>query len=120
DIPTHATTHGSPAPLQYRRSTRARPHRPASVYVQGQPDLVDGLPERLPGGMPHGIHVPRAGELDAAQPHLRHAVDLRDSRADVAIGQAGEADLAVGIVAAEVHQPVVVDPEHLARRLVVA
>src|SRR5262249_20088233 len=40
-------------------------------------------------------------------------------RVDVAIRQAGEADLAVGIVAAEILQKVVIDAQALAGRLVV-
>ena len=39
--------------------------------------------------------------------HLRHRV------LDTAVGQAGEANLAVGVMAAELLQPVVVDPQHL-------
>ena len=63
--------------------------------------------------MPHRLHVPRAGELHAAKAELRHAIDLLHGGVDVAVGQAGQTDVAVGIVAAEVLQPVVVDPEHL-------
>jgi hypothetical protein len=44
---------------------------------------------------------------------------LPDRGVDVAVRQACEADLAVRIVAAEVHEPVVVDAEHLLRRIVV-
>src|SRR5215471_8376265 len=50
---------------------------------------------------------------------MSHEQDLLHRSADVPVGQAGEADLPVGIVAAEVDQPVVVDAEHFARRLVI-
>src|SRR5262245_35893505 len=40
-------------------------------------------------------------------------MDFPDGGADVAVGEACEADVAVGVDAAEVHQPVVVDTEHL-------
>ena len=46
-------------------------------------------------------------------------MDFLHGRIDVAVGQAGEADLAVGVVPAEVLQPVVVDAQHLVRRLVI-
>ena len=57
------------------------------------------------------------GQLHAAQAHLRHAVHLVDRGGDVAVRQAREADVPVRIRAAELHQPVVVDPEHLVGRL---
>src|SRR5919198_1375922 len=57
-----------------------------------------------------GCHI---GSMSHEQAELRHAVDLLHGGVDVAVGQAGQADLAVGIMAAEVPQPVVVDPEHL-------
>jgi hypothetical protein len=38
---------------------------------------------------------------------------------DVAVGQAGQTDVALRIVPAEVHEPVIVDSEHLAGGLVV-
>src|SRR6266481_2736806 len=46
-------------------------------------------------------------------------MNLGRCRIDVAIGQAGEADLAIGIVAAEVVHEVVVDAQHLVRRLAI-
>ena len=79
-------------------------HGGEGVEVQRQAHLAHRLPERLPGGMPHGLHVPGAGELEPAQAHLRHAVDLAHRRADVAIGQAGQPDVAIRIVAAEVQR----------------
>ena len=83
----------------------------------GRFDVVDRLPQRLPRGMPHRLHVPRARQLHAAQAELGDPVDFLHRRVDVAVGQAGQADEAVGIVAAEVHEPVVVDAEHLVRGL---
>jgi len=47
-------------------------------------------------------------------------VDLAHRRVDVAVGQAGQPDVARRVVAAEVHEPVVVDAEHLGGRLVIA
>jgi hypothetical protein len=46
-------------------------------------------------------------------------VDFLHRGVDIAVGQAGEANLAVGIVAAEIAEPVVVDAQHLVGRLVV-
>src|SRR2546430_1736978 len=91
----------------------ARRQRRERVEVERQVHVVHGLPERLPDRMPHRLHVPRARELHPAQAELRHAVDLLHGRVDVAVWQAGQADVAFGIVAAEGFQPVVVDPEHL-------
>ena len=51
------------------------------VEVQRQADLVDRLPQRLPDRMPHRLHVPRARQLEPAQPHLGDAVDLLHRRA---------------------------------------
>src|SRR5207245_11068175 len=62
---------------------------------------------------------PGAGGLHAPEAALGHAMDVLDRGVDVAVGQAGEPDVAVGVVAAEVDEPVVVDPEHLVGRLVV-
>ncbi len=58
--------------------------------------------------------------MPSPQPEPRHSVDLLDGRVEVAVRQTGEPDVALGIVLAELDEPVVVDPEHLARRLVVA
>src|SRR5215475_6272862 len=117
--PRHAGEHGGALGVAGRPLAHGRRHGGKGMEVQRQVDLVHRLPERLPRGMPHGVHVPGAGELESSEPHLGHAVDLLHRRSDVPVGQAGEADLPVGIVAAEVHQPVVVDAEHLARRLVI-
>jgi len=57
--------------------------------------------------------------MPSPQPEPRHSVDLLDGRVEVAVRQTGEPDVALGIVLAELDEPVVVDPEHLARRLVV-
>ena len=85
----------------------------------GRSHLAHRLPQRLPDGVPHGLHVPRARELEAAQAQLGHAMDLLHRGVDVAVRQAREPDLAIGVVAAEVGQPVVVDAEHLLGGLVV-
>ena len=69
--------------------------------------------------MPHGLHVPGARQLHAPESEPGHAIDLLDRGVDVAIGQAGEPDVAVAVVTAEGREPVVVDPEHLVGRLVV-
>lgn len=83
----------------------ARRHGRERVEVQRQGDLVHGLPERLPRRMPHRLHVPRARDLHAPQAQLRHAVDLLDRRVDVPVGQAGEPEVPVGVMAAEVPLP---------------
>jgi hypothetical protein len=44
-------------------------------------------------------------------------MDLLHSAVDAAIGQAGEADLALRVVAAEIPQPIVVDAQNLVRGL---
>src|SRR5437899_3792847 len=89
------------------------------VEVEREIHVVHRAPERLPHRMPHGLHLPRARELEPAQPALGDAVRLGHGGVDVAVGQAREPDLTVGMMAAEVHEPVVVDPEHLRSRLVV-
>src|SRR2546427_287469 len=89
------------------------------VEVEREIHVVHRAPQRLPHRMPHGLHLPRARELEPAQPTLGDAVRLGHGRVDVAVGQAREPDLTVGMMAAEVHEPVVVDPEHLRSRLVV-
>src|SRR5260370_17156397 len=68
--------------------------------------------------MPHGLHVPGARELRPAEPELRDTVELLHGAVDVAVGQARQADGALGAGAAEAHAPVVVDPEHLGGGLV--
>jgi hypothetical protein len=96
-----------------------RAARREGVEVQRQLHVVHRLPQRLPHRMPHRLHVPRAGELEAADAHLGDAIDLLHRGVDVAVGQAGQPDVPVGIVAAEVLQPVVVDAQHLVRRILV-
>src|SRR5207247_9450892 len=46
----------------------ARGQRRERVEVERQADVVHGLPEGLPDRMPHGLHVPGAGELHASEP----------------------------------------------------
>src|SRR5438552_9491741 len=89
------------------------------VEVQRQVHLVHGLPERLPARVVHGLHVPRARELEASDAGLRHAVRLLDGGVDVAIRQARETDEAIGIRLHELREPVVIDAEHLLRGFVV-
>ena len=111
---------GGPADPALGLVEHARIEGREGVEVERQPHVVDGLPEWLPHGMPHGLHVPRAGQLHASQSEPGHTVDLLHGGVDVAIGQARESDEAAGIVAAEIHEPVVVDAEHLRGRLVIA
>src|ERR671930_111532 len=70
---------------------------------------------------PHtGCHIgSMSQEHETAQPHPGHAIDFLDRRVDVAVRQAGEADLAIRIVPAKIDEPVVVDAEHFLRGLVV-
>ena len=82
-------------------------------------DLVDGGPERLPHRMPHRLHVPGARELDALEAELRDAMDLGDRGVDVAVRQVRQPDVTIGIGAAEVREPRVVDPQHLVGGLAV-
>ena len=84
--------------------------------MQRELDIVD----RLPQGLPHRLHVPRAGELETFEAELGDAANLLDRRVDVAIRQTGKADLAVGMMAAEISEPVVIDAQHLVGRLGVA
>src|SRR4026208_922111 len=73
----------------------------------------------------HDSSLPRSPSLGtpatppARRPELAHPVALLHRRVDVAVGQAGQADEAVGVVPAEVYQPVVVDVEHLGGGLVI-
>ncbi len=64
-----------------------------------------------------GCHIgSMSHEQESSRPldaHLGDPVDLLHRGVDVAVGQAGQADVPVGIVAAEVLQPVVVDAQHL-------
>ena len=69
--------------------------------------------------MPHRLHVPGARQLDALEAQLGDPMDLGHRGVDVAIGQARQADVAVGIVAAELGQPRVVDAQHLVGGLAV-
>src|SRR5213594_1392738 len=82
-------------------------HRREGVEVQREVHVVHRLPERLPDRMPHGLHVPRARELHAAQTEPADAIDLFHGSVDVAVGQAREPDEPRGVVLAEVHEPVV-------------
>ena len=77
--------------------------------------LVDRLPERLPTRVPHRLHVPRARQFEVFELHVGDAMDLLHRAIDAALGQAGEADLAVRIVAAEILQPIVVDARLILR-----
>src|SRR5262252_851205 len=63
--------------------------------------------------MPHRLHVPRTRQFKALEAEFGDPVDLLYGGADVAIGQAGEPDLPVGVMAAEVAQPFIVDAQHL-------
>jgi hypothetical protein len=63
--------------------------------------------QKLPARVPHRLHVPRARQFEAFQCHFCDTLDLGYRLLDTAIGQAGETDLAVGVVAAGIFQPVI-------------
>ena len=68
-------------------------------------------------GAREGIDRDQAYGLDEAITLLKKAATAKfDEGVDIAIRQASEADMSVGIMAAEIHQPVIVDAEHLNRR----
>src|SRR6266849_5832877 len=85
----------------------------ASVIWKRHAHLVDRLPQGLPDWMPHRVHVPRAGQFDTLEAELGDAMHLGDRRFDVTVREAGEADVAVGIVATELVHPRVIDAQHL-------
>jgi len=79
-------------------SWRARRDRREGVEMQRQLHFVDRLPERLPARVPHWLHVPRTRRFKALEADLGDAMNLLHREFDAAaIGQAGEADLAVRI-----------------------
>src|ERR1700730_13888231 len=96
---------------------RPRRGRRESVEVQRQLHVLDGVPQRIPDRMPHRLHVPGAGQLQPFDAHLGDAADLRHRVVDVAIRKTGETNLAVGIVAAEILEEIIVDAQHLVRSL---
>src|SRR5439155_873360 len=59
-----------------------RRHRREGVEVQRYPHVVDRLPQRLPDRMPHGVHVPRARQLDALEAQLGDPMHLGDRGLD--------------------------------------
>ena len=94
-----------------------RRHRGERVEVQRDSDLVDGRPQWLPLRMPHRLHVPRARQLETLEAELGGAMNLGDGGVDVTVRQVREPDVAVGILAAEIRHPRVVDAQHLVRGL---
>ncbi|HYZ41502.1 MAG TPA: hypothetical protein VE687_12885, partial [Stellaceae bacterium] len=56
-------------------------------------------PRTAPSSGATSAPYPRARQFEAFQPNLRDATDLLYRALDAAIGQAGEADLAVRVVA---------------------
>src|SRR5271155_5204561 len=100
---------GSGTPHLPGQFARPRRGRREGVEVQRQVNLADRLPQRLPARVPHRLHVPGARQFEAAQPHLGDAMNLADRILDTAVRQAGEADMAVRVMAAELLQPVIVD-----------
>src|SRR5215831_13316848 len=69
--------------------------------------------------MPHRRHMPGAGQFDPLPTHLGDSANLGCRRLDVAVWQAGETDLAVWVIAAEVVHEVVVDAQHLVGRFAI-
>ena len=69
--------------------------------------------------MPHRLHIPRAGQFEAFEAELGDAVDFLCRGVDVAVGQTGETDLSIGVMAAEALQPIIVNAQHLVCRFVV-
>src|ERR1700747_979135 len=69
--------------------------------------------------MPHRLHVPRTRQFEASEADLGDAVDFLYRGVDVAVRQTGETDLAIGVMAAEALQPIIVDAQHLVGRFVV-
>ncbi len=69
--------------------------------------------------MPHRLHVPRAGQFEASEAELGDPVNFLYRGIDVAVGQTGETDLAIGVMAAKSLQPIIVDAQHLVGRFVV-
>src|SRR5271168_3801607 len=67
--------------------------------------------------MPHRLHVPRTGQLDALYPQLSDAMHFLRRRLDVAERQAGETDHPVWVVLAEIDDEIIVDAQHLVGRL---
>ena len=96
----------------FARSGRCRRE---GVEVQRQLHVFNRVPQGLPDRVPHRLHVPRAGQFEAFDAHLGDAVDLLHGVVDVAIRKTGETDLAVGVIAAEILEEIVVDAQHLVR-----
>src|SRR5207245_1574731 len=61
------------------------------------------------------LHVPGAGEFEPLDAHLGDPVNLFDGVVDVAIRQAGETDLAVGLMPAGLLAETAVDAQHRVR-----
>ncbi len=84
------------------------------VEVHGQAGGVGGRPERLPDGIVERGHVVGVGDLDAAHAApLGHALDLAHRRLDGEARNAGEPRVALGMRAAELGEPLVVDAHQL-------
>ena len=82
--------------------------------MQRHVDIVHRLPQRFPAGMVHRFHIPGAGQFHPAQVQVvLDPVNFLHRRVDIAIGQAGETDMAIRVMFAEIRQPVVIDAVHL-------
>src|SRR6516162_3789463 len=90
------------------------------VEMQWQTARCDGVPDRVPPGIPQWRHIVPAGDFEAARDTAPgDALDLADSRLRVVVRDAGEAGIAIRVSGAEIGEPLVVDAQHLAGRLVV-
>ena len=87
------------------------------VEVHGDAGLVRALPQRLPERIPQRRHVRPVGDVEAAHAALGVAHHLGHRLFHVVVGNVGQPDQPVGRGTAEVVEPVVVDAQHLQRRL---
>jgi hypothetical protein len=90
------------------------------VEMHRQPARRRGVPHRVPPGIPQRRHAVFAGNFEAA--HIaaaRHALDFADRSIAVMVRDVGEAGIALGLLRTEIGEPVVVDAQHFAGRLVV-
>ena len=87
------------------------------VEVQRNAGLVAELPQRLPMLVPQWRHVGPVGDVEAAHAALGVAHRLGHRFFHVVVRDVGQPDQPVGRLLAEIMEPVVVDAQHLQRRL---